>query len=217
MRLILFGAPGVGKGTQAKILASKLNLPHISTGDILREAVREKTALGIKANQIMSRGELVSDDIMIGIINDTLKQNRCKNGFILDGFPRTLPQAKELEQLLNNLKLDNIFYVNLTANNEALIKRLTNRRACRVCQNIFTLSEIFDKEKCPICNSLNSFYLRDDDKEEVIRHRLEIFESTTKPVLEYYERKGTLVSVDGLGIIDEVTSSILMSIEAKID
>ena len=103
MRLILFGAPGVGKGTQAKILASRLNIPHISTGDILREAVKEKTPLGIKAHEIMSRGELVSDDIMIGIINDTLNQARCRNGFILDGFPRTLPQAKELESCSMNL------------------------------------------------------------------------------------------------------------------
>ena len=122
MRLILFGAPGVGKGTQAKILASRLNIPHISTGDILREAVKEKTPLGIKAFEIMSRGELVSDDIMIGIIHDALNQTRCKDGFILDGFPRTLPQAKEIEKLFTELKLENIFYVNLTANSEEIIK-----------------------------------------------------------------------------------------------
>ncbi len=121
--------------------------------------LKQKTPLGIKAQEIMSRGELVSDDIMIGIINDTLNQARCSNGFILDGFPRTLPQAKELESLFNELRLENIFYVNLTANNEEIIRRLTNRRACKVCQNIFTLSEIEDKEKCPFCNSPGSFYL----------------------------------------------------------
>lgn len=217
MRLILFGAPGVGKGTQAKILASRLNIPHISTGDILREAVKQKTPLGIKAQEIMSRGELVSDDIMIGIINDTLNQARCSNGFILDGFPRTLPQAKELEGLFNDLRLENIFYVNLTANNEEIIRRLTNRRACKVCQNIFTLSEIEDKEKCPFCNSPGSFYLRNDDKEEVIRNRLDVFKTTTQPVLDYYDRRGNLVTVDGLGAIEDVTAIILTSIEAKLE
>ncbi|HAB52415.1 MAG: adenylate kinase [Ignavibacteria bacterium RIFOXYB2_FULL_35_12] len=217
MRLILFGAPGVGKGTQAKILASRLNIPHISTGDILREAVKEKTPLGIKAFEIMSRGELVSDDIMIGIIHDALNQTRCKDGFILDGFPRTLPQAKEIEKLFTELKLENIFYVNLTANSDEIIRRLTNRRACKVCQSIFTLSEIQDKEKCPVCNSACSFYQRDDDKEEVIRNRMEIFNTTTQPVLDYYERRGNLVTVDGLGAIDDITASILTSIEAKLE
>jgi adenylate kinase len=216
MRLILFGAPGVGKGTQAKILASRLNIPHISTGDILREAVKEKTPLGIKANEIMSRGELVPDDIMIGIINDTLNQTRCKDGFILDGFPRTLTQAKEIEKLFIELRLENIFYVNLTANSDEIIKRLTNRRACKVCQSIFTLGEIEDKTLCPICNSSGSFYQRDDDKETVIRNRLEVFNNTTQPVLDYYERRGNLVTVDGLGAIDDVTASILISIEAKL-
>jgi adenylate kinase len=217
MRLILFGAPGVGKGTQAKILASRLNIPHISTGDILRDAVKEKTSLGIKARELMSNGELVPDDIMIGIINDTLNQPRCKTGFILDGFPRTLPQAKELEKLLYELRLEHIFYVNLTANSEEIIRRLTNRRACKVCQSIFSLSEIEDKEKCPVCNSADSFYQRNDDKEEVIRNRLEVFNSTTQPVLDYYDRRGCLVTVDGLGAIDDVTASILTSIEAKLE
>jgi adenylate kinase len=214
---MIFGAPGVGKGTQAKILASRLNIPHISTGDILRESFKEKTTLGLKANEIMKRGELVPDDIMIGIINDTLNQARCKNGFILDGFPRTLAQAKELDKLLSELKLENIFYVNLTANSDEIIKRLTNRRACKVCQSIFTLGKIEHKEKCPVCNSAGSFYQRDDDKEAVIKNRLDVFNNTTQPVLDYYERKGTLVNIDGLGPIDDVTAGILTSIEAKLE
>lgn len=217
MRLILFGAPGVGKGTQAKILSLRLNIPHISTGDILREAVNEKTPLGIKAYEIMSRGELVPDEIMIGIINDTLKQTRCKTGFILDGFPRTLPQAKELEKLLTDLKLDNIFYVSLTANSDEIIRRLTNRRACKVCQSIFTSAELENTVKCPVCNSSDSFYQRDDDKEDVIRNRLEVFKNTTQPVLDYYERKGILITVDGLGAIDDVTTHILTMIESKLE
>lgn len=217
MRLILFGAPGVGKGTQAKILSSRLNIPHISTGDILREAFKEKTPLGIKAHEIMSRGELVPDDIMIGIIKDTLTQERCENGFILDGFPRTLPQAKALEQLFNELKFEHLFYINLTANDEEIVRRLTNRRSCKVCGTIFSLGEIADKEKCPICNSVNSFYHRTDDQEDVIRNRLKVFNSTTKTVLDYYDRQGILVTVDGLGAIEDVTSNILVSIEAKLE
>lgn len=217
IRIILFGAPGVGKGTQAKILSSKLSIPHISTGDILRDAVKNKTPLGILANEIMSRGELVPDELMIGIIKDTLMQEKCKDGFILDGFPRTINQAKALEQLLAELKLDNIFHINLNASEEEIIKRLTNRRACKVCQSIFTLSEIEFKEKCPICNTPNSFYQRDDDKEDVIRNRLEVFKRTTQPVLEYYDRRGTLINVNGLAPIDEVTSQILSSIENHLE
>lgn len=216
MRLILFGAPGVGKGTQAKILSLRLNIPHISTGDILREAFKEKTPLGIKAYEIMSRGELVPDEIMIGIIDDTLQQTRCKTGFILDGFPRTLPQAKELEKLLADLKLDNIFYVNLTADSDEIIRRLTNRRACKICQSIFTAAELENKDKCPVCNTTDSFYQRDDDKEDVIRNRLEVFKNTTQPVLDYYERRGVLITVDGLGAIDDVTTHILTLIESQL-
>ncbi|NWF90517.1 MAG: adenylate kinase [Ignavibacteriaceae bacterium] len=217
MQLILFGAPGVGKGTQAKILATRLRIPHISTGDILRDAVRNQTALGVKAHEIISRGELVPDDIMIGIINDTLNQPRCKDGFILDGFPRTLAQAKELEKLLSELKLSDVFYINLTANTEEIIKRLTNRRACKVCQNIFSLNEIEDKLKCPICSSPDSFYQRNDDNEDIIRNRLNVFNNTTQPVLDYYARKNILITVDGLGTIDDVTEHILTAIEAKLN
>lgn len=217
IRIILFGAPGVGKGTQAKILSSRLNIPHISTGDILREAVKNKSPLGIQASEIMSRGELVPDELMIEIIKYTLNQEKCKNGFILDGFPRTLNQAKVLEQLLSDLKLNNIFHINLNANEEEIIRRLTNRRACKVCQSIFSLNEIQYKEKCPVCNSPNSFYQRDDDKEDVIRNRLEVFKQTTQQVLDYYDRKGTLINVNGLAPIDEVTSQILSSIENHIE
>ena len=115
------------------------------------------------------------------------------------------------------LKLEHVFYVNLTANGDEIIRRLTNRRACKVCQNIFTLSEIEGKNSCPICNSTDSFYQREDDKEDVIRNRLEVFNTTTQPVLDYYDRRGILVTVDGLGAIDDVTTSILISIEAKLE
>jgi adenylate kinase len=215
MRLILFGAPGVGKGTQAKILASRLNIPHISTGDILRQAVHDKTPLGIKAQKILSSGELVSDDIMIGIIRDTLQKKKCRNGFILDGFPRTLAQAKAFEELLNELKIGNVYFVNLSADNEEIVKRLTNRRACRSCNSIFTLDEILGLQNCPKCRAENSFYQRNDDQEEVIRHRLKVYKDNTRPVLDYYEKLGKVISIKGAGKIEEITAGILKALESK--
>ncbi len=215
MRLILFGAPGVGKGTQAKILASKLNIPHISTGDILRQAVHDKTPLGVKAQKIMNAGELVSDEIMMGIIRDTLEQQRCKLGFILDGFPRTLAQAEAFDGLLNELKITNIYLVNLNADNEEVVKRLTNRRACKSCNNIFTYDEVKNLHSCPKCGAENSFYQRNDDKEEVIRHRLKVYEDSTKPVLDFYEKQSKVVSVKGTGKIEDITTGILKGLENK--
>lgn len=215
MRLILFGAPGVGKGTQAKILSSKLNIPHISTGDILRQAVHDKTPLGIKAKEIMNAGELVSDDIMIGIIRDTLEQQRCKNGFILDGFPRTVAQAEAFDNLTGELNLKDIYLVNIIANNEEIVNRLTNRRACKSCDNIFTYDEVRDLNACPKCGAENSFYQRNDDKEEVIRKRLSVYEENTKPVLDFYGSKGFVVNADGIGKVEDVTAEILKGLEEK--
>ena len=215
MQLILFGAPGVGKGTQAKILASKLNIPHISTGDILRQAVHDKTPLGMKAQKIMNAGELVSDEIMMGIIKDTLQQQRCKNGFILDGFPRTLAQAEEFDKLLAELQIKDIFLINIYANNEEIVNRLTNRRACKSCNNIFTYQEVKGLSACPKCGAENSFYQRNDDKEEVIRRRLSVYEENTRPVLDFYEKKGSVVNADGIGKIEDVSAEIFKGLEEK--
>jgi adenylate kinase len=215
MRLILFGSPGVGKGTQAKILSTKLNIPHISTGDILREAVNNKTPLGVKAAEIMKRGELISDEIMIGIIKDTLEGAKCKNGFILDGFPRTITQAKELEKLLANLKINDYYLVYLTAEEEEIVRRLTNRRECKNCGGIFGYNEIKDLDRCPVCKAENTFYHRNDDQESVIRHRLNVFNQSTKPVLNYYEEKNRVVVINGIGNVDNITVEILESIKKK--
>lgn len=212
MRLLLFGAPGVGKGTQAKLLSSKFNIPHISTGDILRQAVKDETELGKKAQEIMNRGELVPDDIMIGIIKYRLSKSDCNNGFILDGFPRTDKQAEELDKLLAEINLGDLKLVNIFADEEEIVKRLNNRRACKECGHIFTLVEIKDSNSCPNCGAKNSFYLRDDDKEEVIRKRMEIFRRTTEPVLKYYERQDKVVSINGLGSVEEVNNEILRSL-----
>lgn len=212
MQLLLFGAPGVGKGTQAKLLSTKFNIPHISTGEILRQAVKDENELGKKAQEIMNRGDLVPDDIMIGIIKYRLNKNDCNSGFILDGFPRTEKQAQTLDNLLHEMNRGHIKLINIYAEEEEIIKRLNNRRACKECGQIFTLNEIKDKDSCPNCGAKDSFYLREDDKEEVIRKRMEVFKETTEPVLKYYQSKGKVVSVNGLGSVEEVNKEILKAL-----
>jgi len=214
MRLILFGGPGVGKGTQAKILSTKLNIPHISTGDILRQAVKEQSEMGKKAAEIMNRGDLVPDDIMISIIKERLSKPDCQNGFILDGFPRTEIQAVALDKLLTELNINQITVVYIYADEEELIKRLNYRRACKECGKIFSLEKIDGLDKCPNCGAENSFYLRDDDKEDVIRNRLKVFNSSTIPVLNYYKERGEVVSVNAIGNIEDVNDLIMTKLES---
>ncbi len=209
MRLLLFGAPGVGKGTQAKLLSVKFDIPHISTGEMLRQAVKDQTDLGKKADEIMSRGDLVPDEIMIGIIKDRLNAKDCINGFILDGFPRTINQAVELDKLLEAMNINDIKLINIVADEEELVKRLNNRRACKVCGQIFTLVEIQNSNSCPKCSSKDSFYLRDDDKEEVIRKRLNIFKQNTEPVLKHYQKQGKVISINGLGSVEGVNQELM--------
>ncbi len=215
MRFILFGAPGVGKGTQAKILSAKLNIPHISTGDILRAAVKNKTPLGLQAKKIIDAGELVNDDIMLGIIRETLTSEKCNHGFILDGFPRTVNQAKDLDMLLKELKIPDLYLIILKANPNEIIKRLTNRRACKVCHNIFNYNDIKDKKECPNCGAENSFYQRNDDKEEVIKKRLSIYATETRPLVKFFEEKNKVIRVNALQAVEKVTEDILAVLEEK--
>jgi adenylate kinase len=208
MRLILFGAPGVGKGTQAKLISSKLNIPHISTGDILRQSVKDQTELGKKAQEIMNRGDLVPDDIMIGIIQDRLHKPDCEKGFILDGFPRTVNQALALDKLLKEMNFSDVSVVNITADDNELVSRIGDRRACKNCGQIFALKDIKGKTNCPSCDAENSFYLRDDDREAVVRNRLEVFRQNTEPVLDYYNKQNIVKSIEGLGSIEEVSKKV---------
>ncbi len=214
MHLILFGSPGVGKGTQAKILSKKLNIPHISTGDILRQAVKDQTELGKKASEIMKKGDLVPDDVMIGLIRDTLQSDKCQSGFILDGFPRTVNQAFALKKLFEELVINNWYVVTINADKEEIVRRLTNRRACKQCQTIFNYQEIKDLNKCPKCGAENSFYQRNDDREEVIRKRLIIYDETTKPVLDFYLQQNNVIFVDGCGSVEAVNQNILNALES---
>jgi adenylate kinase len=212
MRLILFGAPGVGKGTQAKILSEKFKIPHIATGDILREAVRNSTDLGIKAKSFMDKGELVPDSVMFGIIRERLKEPDTVNGFILDGFPRTLPQAEELERVFSELgiKLDAV--VSIEVDNSEIVKRLSARRTCRSCGSIFNL--LVDKIEdsiCPKCGG--ELFQRDDDKPETVQKRLEVYDKQTSPVKDFYYTRKILRKVDGTGTVEKVTSEIVSTLK----
>ena len=211
MRLILFGSPGVGKGTQAKIISKNLNIPHISTGDILRKAVKDQTELGKRAGELMSK----ADDLMIAMIKEVLTSDECKNGFILDGFPRTTVQAEALDKLFAQIKIDNAILIHIIADEKEIIKRLNNRRACKECGHIFILKEIEGLDTCPNCGAKNSFYLRNDDKEEVIKNRLDIFNSSTLPVLGYYEKKDRVIEVNGFDTVENVNKKIVDSLKKK--
>lgn len=208
--LIFFGAPGVGKGTQAKIISSKLHIPHISTGDILREAISKKTELGLKAKETMDKGDLVSDELMADIIKVALKDKKAKDGFILDGFPRTLNQAKILQPIVKEISDEKLIIINLEADDDIIVSRLSQRRMCKTCSSIVNLNFLKDSNKCPTCGSENSFVKRVDDDEKVIRNRLKVFHETTEPVLEFYRNNNTTILLfDGTKSVSKLTKEIL--------
>lgn len=207
MNIIIFGPPGAGKGTQAEKIVKKFNVVHIATGDILREAVAKQTELGRKAKEYMVKGELVPDEVVIGIIKEKLREIRGKN-FLLDGFPRTLIQAEALDNFLKevNSKIDVV--LNLEVDEKEIIRRLSNRRVCKVCGAIYHL--IFNPPKSPgKCDKCGGeLYQRDDDKEESIRNRLEVYRKQTKPLIDYYKEKGLLKNIDGNREIEEIAKDI---------
>jgi len=209
MRLIFFGPPGVGKGTQAQLLSSKMKVPQIATGDLLREAVAGGTPLGLQAKEIMHSGKLVPDDVMIGIIRDVLRSPRCARGFILDGFPRTLPQAEALAALLEELGISLDCVINFIVNENEIIRRLTRRVSCSVCGSIFNLGvkDPGGNRVCPTCNG--ELVQRDDDRPETVIKRLKVYHLSTKPVRSYYEKRGILVDIQGSGSVRLVHEQIL--------
>lgn len=208
MNIILLGPPGGGKGTQAKRIVEKYGIPHIATGDILREAVAKGTELGKKAKEYMDRGELVPDEIVIGIVKERLKQPDCEKGFLLDGFPRTIKQAEALDEMLKELgkSIDAVIYIDVPE--EEVVKRIAYRRTCRNCGAVYNLIYSPPKEdnKCDKCGG--ELYQRDDDKEEVVRQRFKVYMENTAPLIEYYEKRGILYKVDGTKSIDEVWKQI---------
>jgi adenylate kinase len=204
MNIILLGPPGAGKGTQAKMLVEKYQIPQISTGDILRAAVKEGSPLGKEAKACMDKGELVPDSVVIGIVEERIQQPDCAKGYMLDGFPRTVPQAEALDGMLKNLSSQIDHVVSIEVANEELVGRLTGRRTCRDCGAGFHV--MFDPpEKEGVCDKCGGeLYQRDDDNVETVTSRLEVYESQTLPLIDYYTAKGKIRPVDGVGDIKEI-------------
>lgn len=213
MDLILLGPPGAGKGTQAKMMIDRWSIPQISTGDILRAAVRTGTPLGVEAKGYMDRGELVPDRVVIGIIAERLKEKDAAAGFILDGFPRTIPQAEALQEILDELgrKIDRVLSIEIEE--EKLIVRLTGRRMCKECGESFHV--VFNPPKqegvCDRCGG--SLYQRDDDKEETIRQRLAVYREQTEPLIAFYDKEGNLRRIDGDDSKEEIFNRIVQAVE----
>jgi adenylate kinase len=204
MNLILLGPPGAGKGTQAQKIVDRYHIPQISTGDILRAAVKEGTPLGKKAKVFMDQGQLVPDEVVIGIIDERLKKADCRSGFILDGFPRTIAQAEALQPILTRIGKSIHHVINIEVANEELVRRLTGRRTCKNCGAMFHL--LFQPPKqegiCDRCGGV--LYQREDDKEETIRTRLKEYQKQTAPLIEYYQLKSMLRSIEGIGNQDQI-------------
>ncbi|NOZ76560.1 MAG: adenylate kinase [Euryarchaeota archaeon] len=208
MKLILLGAPGAGKGTQAQKLVEHYKIPQISTGDLLRAAVKAGTELGKQANEYMTAGKLVPDEVVIGLIEERLKEDDCKDGFILDGFPRTVAQAEKLEEITD---IDAV--VNIAVDTSILLDRLTGRRTCKECNAMYHLIFNPPKEegKCDACGG--ELYQRADDNEETVKSRIETYNESTAPLVDFYRKKGKLKEVDGQGAIDEIFQNILKVLE----
>jgi len=212
MKLIFIGPPGSGKGTQAKRLAGRFWIPHISTGDMLREAVADGTPLGEKADAIMKSGALVPDDVMIGMIRERLGKADAGKGFILDGFPRTLPQAEKLDSLVSGNGKDGLRVLQLLVPDEAIVKRIALRRTCAQCGAIYHL-ENQPPQVAGVCDRCGGeLVARPDDNETAVRKRLDAFHKQTAPVADYYRAKSVLKQVDGIGPVDEVFERIERSL-----
>lgn len=214
MKIIMLGAPGAGKGTQAKMLADKYGIPHISTGDIFRANIKNGTELGTKAKEYMDKGLLVPDELTCDLVVDRIKQEDCEKGYILDGFPRTIPQAECLDNALESMN-DKIDYaVNVDVPDENIIKRMSGRRACVGCGATYHIVYNPTKEEgiCDRCGK--ELILRDDDKPETVENRLKVYHEQTQPLIDYYNNKGALQEVDGTKDMQEVFDAIVTVLEA---
>lgn len=207
MRIIMLGAPGAGKGTQAKKISKKFNIPHISTGDILRKEIKQETELGLEAKSLVESGKLVTDELVIEIIKNFIQGDSAENGFLMDGFPRNLVQAKKFREMLGKVGLELDHVINIAVDDSEITDRLGKRRTCRVCNKITSLADSNNGMACPECGG--ELFKRKDDKDAVIAHRLEVYGKETRPLTEYYRKSGLLINIDGSGKEGEVTERIL--------
>jgi len=212
MRLMLLGAPGVGKGTQAQRLAQRYKAVRISTGDLLREAVRLKTPLGVEAKRYMDQGTLVPDAVMIGLVREQLLARQGQAGYVLDGFPRTIAQADALGQLLDECREPLDAVANLEVDEKELIRRLSGRRTCPQCQRVYHIESAPSAKgaQCDVCGT--TLVQRDDDRAETVKKRLTVYREQTRPLLDYYRDRGLLRGIDGLGPVDSVTERIVQQL-----
>ena len=209
MKIIMLGAPGAGKGTQAKKIAAKYEIPHISTGDIFRANIKNGTELGKKAKQYMDQGALVPDELTCDLVMDRIQQDDCKNGFVLDGFPRTIPQAEALDAALGKINEKMDYAIDVDVPDENIVNRMSGRRACLNCGATYHLISIPPKVEgiCDRCGS--EIVLREDDKPETVQKRLKVYHEQTQPLIDYYKNQGILKSVDGTQPMDEVFKAIV--------
>ena len=209
MKIIMLGAPGAGKGTQAKMIAEKYGIPHVSTGDIFRANIKNGTELGMEAKKYMDQGQLVPDELAVKILLDRVAQDDCKNGYVLDGFPRTIPQAEVLDKALTELGDAIDFAIDVDVPDENIVNRMGGRRACLSCGATYHIVFNPTKEegKCAACGA--ETVLRDDDKPETVQKRLTVYHDQTQPLIDYYKAQGILKSVDGTLPMDDVFSAIV--------
>lgn len=209
MKIIMLGAPGAGKGTQAKMIAEKCGIPHISTGDIFRANIKNGTELGAKAKEYMDKGLLVPDELVCDLVVDRIQQADCEKGYILDGFPRTIPQAEALENALNAIEQKLDYAIDIDVPDENIINRMSGRRACVGCgatyHVLFNPTKV--EGKCDVCGE--SLILRDDDKPETVKKRLDVYHTQTQPLIDFYTERKVLVGVDGTQSMDKVFDDIM--------
>ena len=209
MKIIMLGAPGAGKGTQAKMIAEKYGIPHVSTGDIFRANIKNGTELGMEAKKYMDQGQLVPDELTVKILLDRVAQADCANGYVLDGFPRTIPQAEVLDKALTELNYAIDFAINVDVADENIVKRMSGRRACLACGATYHIEHIPPKQEgvCDKCGQ--PLVLRDDDKPETVLNRLKVYHDQTQPLIDFYTEKGVLKSVDGTVDMKDVFNAIV--------
>ena len=209
MKIIMLGAPGAGKGTQAKMIAAKYNIPHISTGDIFRANIKNGTELGAKAKEYMDKGLLVPDELVVDLVIDRFKEPDCKNGYVLDGFPRTIPQAEALDKALTAIGESVDYAINVEVPDENIVRRMGGRRACVGCGATYHIvySPTKVEGKCDTCGG--DLIIRDDDKPETVQNRLAVYHEQTQPLIDYYTNKGIISEVDGTQDMNDVFAAIV--------